>query len=91
MKPNYKLTLFRYITALCLLIITQIVFYLLNSTLFNVNSFKDFLNICFGNLRFALSSLSFYLAPFLLLALCLYRFTEIRFIKLLFPCYISSA
>ena len=69
MKPNYKLTLFRYITALCLLIITQIVFYLLNSTLFNVNSFKDFLNICFGNLRFALSSLSFYLAPFLLLAL----------------------
>ncbi len=69
MKVQYKLVLFRYITALCLLLVTQIVFYILNSTLFNINTLWDFLKICLGNLRFALSSLSFYLAPFLLFSL----------------------
>ena len=69
MRPHYKLALSRYITALCLLLITQIVFYLLNASLFNVTSFTDFLNICLGNLRFTLSSLSFYLATFLFLSI----------------------
>ena len=69
MKPNYKLTLFRYLLALGLLLITQIVFYLLNTTLFNVDSFPAFMKICWGNIKFSLSALSFYLAPFLFFAL----------------------
>ena len=69
MKQQYKLTLYRYLVALALLLITQIVFYALNASLFNVTGGKEFFNICIGNVRFALSSVSFLLSPFLLLAL----------------------
>ncbi len=69
MKQQYKLTLYRYLVALALLLITQIVFYALNASLFNVTGGKEFFNICIGNVRFALSSVSFWLSPFLLLAL----------------------
>ena len=69
MKKQYKLTLYRYLVALALLLTTQIIFYALNASLFNVTSGQEFLNICIGNVRFALSSVSFLLSPFLLLAL----------------------
>ncbi|MBR1625771.1 MAG: LTA synthase family protein [Bacteroidales bacterium] len=69
MKSQYKLTLSRYISALILLLITQIVFYFLNKSSFNVNSFSEFMMICRGNIKFALSTLSFYLAPFFALSL----------------------
>lgn len=69
MKSQYKLTLWRYLIVLVVLLITQVLFYLLNTQLFNVDSFNAFWRICVGNIRFALSSLSFYLAPFLFLAL----------------------
>ncbi|MBQ9311523.1 MAG: sulfatase-like hydrolase/transferase [Bacteroidales bacterium] len=69
MKPSYKIILYRYLFALVLLFATQIIFYLLNSTLFNVAGFKDFANICVGNIRFGLSTLSIFLAPYLIFAL----------------------
>lgn len=69
MKAQYKLTFFRYLLALVLLLITQIVFYLLNTKLFNVDSFSSFMMICWGNIKFSLSSLTFYFAPFLFLSL----------------------
>lgn len=69
MKPSYKIILYRYLFALVLLFTTQIIFYLLNSTLFNVAGFKDFANICVGNIRFGLSTLSVFLAPYLVFAL----------------------
>lgn len=68
MKSQYKLALWRYLMALVILLITQVIFYLLNASLFNVDSFGAFCKICVGNIRFALSSLSFYLAVFLLLS-----------------------
>ena len=69
MKSQYKLTLWRYLIALAILLITQVVFYLLNTSLFNVDSFGSFCKICVGNIRFALSTLSFYFAVFLFLSL----------------------
>ncbi|MBQ9253983.1 MAG: sulfatase-like hydrolase/transferase [Bacteroidales bacterium] len=69
MKPSYKIILYRYLFALVLLFATQIIFYLLNSTLFNVAGFKDFANICVGNIRFGLSTLSVFLAPYLVFSL----------------------
>ncbi|MBR1770328.1 MAG: sulfatase-like hydrolase/transferase [Bacteroidales bacterium] len=69
MKPIYKQIIFRYVFALLLLFVTQIVFYCLNSSLFAVNSFGDFCRIALGNLRFSLSTLSVFLAPYLFFAL----------------------
>lgn len=69
MKALYKQILFRYIFALLLLLTSQVVFYVLNSTLFAVASFGDFLRILLGNLRFGLSTLSVFLAPYLFFAL----------------------
>ena len=69
MKAQYKLTFSRYALALVLLLITQIVFYLLNTKSFNVGSCSAFWLICWGNLKFALSTLSFYLAPFFIFSL----------------------
>jgi len=69
MKAQYKLTFCRYVLALVLLLITQIIFYLLNTKLFNVTSFSSFLWICWGNIKFALSTLSFYFAPFFFFSL----------------------
>ena len=65
MKAQYKLTFLRYLLTLGLLLLTQVIFYLLNTELFNVDSFNAFLRICWGNIKFALSTLSFYLACFL--------------------------
>ncbi|MBP3253007.1 MAG: sulfatase-like hydrolase/transferase [Bacteroidales bacterium] len=69
MKAQYKLTFLRYLLTLGLLLLTQVIFYLLNTELFNVDSFNAFLRICWGNIKFALSTLSFYLATFLFFAL----------------------
>ncbi|MGP1514665.1 MAG: LTA synthase family protein [Bacteroidales bacterium] len=69
MKTQYKLTLSRYLFAFALLLLTQVVFYFLNAKLFNINSFSGLILICWGNIKFALSTLSFYLAPFLFLSL----------------------
>ncbi|MDY6393997.1 MAG: sulfatase-like hydrolase/transferase, partial [Bacteroidales bacterium] len=69
MKLFYKQILFRYLLALAYLLITQIVFYLLNSSLFCVDSVGGFFRISLGNLRFGLSTLSVFLAPYLFFAL----------------------
>lgn len=69
MKNSYKIILFRYLLALFLLLTTQVIFYFLNSSLFNVADTKDFFNICLGNIRFGLSSLSVFLFLYLFFAL----------------------
>ncbi len=69
MKPIYKQIIFRYVFALCLLLTTQLIFYILNRSLFAVNSFGDFFRILIGNLRFCLATLSVYLAPYLFFSL----------------------
>lgn len=69
MKQFYKQILFRYLLALAYLLITQIVFYLLNSSLFCVDSVGACFKISLGNLRFGLSTLSVFLAPYLFFAL----------------------
>lgn len=69
MKQFYKQILYRYLIALACLFITQIVFFLLNSSLFSVDNMGALYRISFGNLRFGLSTLSVYLAPYLFFAL----------------------
>lgn len=83
MKPQYKLTLLRYLLALAILLLTQIIFYLLNTTLFKITSFSDFMKILCGNIVFALSSLSFYLAPFILLSLFPFPFKDKKAYRLI--------
>ena len=69
MKSNYKVVVYRYLFALAVVLLTQLIFYWLNASLFNIANTKDFISICFGNLRFALSSMSVFLALYLVFAL----------------------
>lgn len=68
--PNiYKLMLSRYALTLLVLYLTQLSFYLLNASLFQVESFGAFGRIFLGCTRYALSSVSVFLAPYLLMCL----------------------
>lgn len=69
MKTYYKQTFLRFLLALILLLFSQWIFYFLNSSLFVVSSFGDFAKIVLGNLRFALSTLSVFLLPYLVFSL----------------------
>ena len=67
--PSYKLVLSRYLLSLLCIYLTQLAFYFLNSSLFQIESFSAFCKIFLGCTRYALSSLSVFLAPYLLLTL----------------------
>ena len=67
--PSYKLILSRYLLSLLCIYLTQLAFYFLNSSLFQIESVSAFFDILFGCTRYALSSISVYLAPYLLLTL----------------------
>ncbi len=66
---SYRLVLCRYLLSLLCIYITQLAFYFLNSSLFQIDGFWGFFNIFIGCSRYALSSLSVFLAPYLLLCL----------------------
>ncbi len=67
--PFYKLVVSRYLLTLVFLYLTQLAFYLLNSNLFQIESFGACVKIFLGCTRYALSSMSVFLAPYLLLCL----------------------
>lgn len=67
--PSYRLLIERYLLSLLFLYLTQVVFYLLNANLFQIDGFAASLKIFLGCTRYALSSLSVFLAPYLLLCL----------------------
>ena len=81
---SYKLLIGRYLLSLLFLYLTQTAFYLLNANLFQIDSFGSFFKIFLGCTRYALSSLSVFLAPYLLLCLLpvpvkskkIYRYAE---------------
>ena len=66
---SYKLLKERYLLSLIFLYLTQTTFYLLNANLFQIDGFGSFFKIFLGCTRYALSSLSVFLAPYLLLCL----------------------
>lgn len=66
---SYKLLIERYLLSLIFLYLTQTAFYLLNANLFQIDGFGSFFKIFLGCTRYALSSLSVFLAPYLLLCL----------------------
>ncbi len=68
-SPSYKLIALRYILTLVFLYLTQLAFYLLNSNFFHVDGFVEYCRIFLGCTRYALSSISVFLAPYLLLSL----------------------
>lgn len=65
----YKLILSRYALSLLMLYITQVVFYLFNTELFHIDGFSSVWKMFCGCTRYALSSLSVFLAPYLLMSL----------------------
>ncbi|MCH3923732.1 MAG: sulfatase-like hydrolase/transferase [Bacteroidales bacterium] len=81
MKPSHKLVLSRYLLSLCILIITQIIFYLLNTSLFNVNSFSEFMKIFVGMIRFALSTLTIFIGPYVILSLIPITFKQNKYYR----------
>jgi phosphoglycerol transferase MdoB-like AlkP superfamily enzyme len=81
MKPSYKLILSRYILSFCILVITQIVFYVLNASLFNVDSFSAFFKITLGMFRFALSSMTIFIGPYVVLSLLPFTFKQNKYYR----------
>lgn len=55
--------------AILMLVLTQVVFYLINSSLFNVDSLHALMEIKLGFFRYALATTSLYLLPYLLMML----------------------
>lgn len=68
-SSSYKLIAGKYLLSLGIIYLTQAVFYLFNSALFHIDGAKDLFSIFLGCTRYALSSLSVYLAPFLIMSL----------------------
>ena len=66
---HYKQVVYKYILSLFCIYITQILFYLFNSSFFEIESFNEGFNIFFGCTRYALSSISIFLLPYLFLNL----------------------
>ncbi|MDR0789966.1 MAG: sulfatase-like hydrolase/transferase [Bacteroidales bacterium] len=81
-RPSYRQILLKYLLALLMLALTQVVFYVLNATLFNINGFSDFANIVLGFLRYALASVSIFLLPYLVLSLLPITIKQNRYYRL---------
>ncbi|MDR1846821.1 MAG: LTA synthase family protein [Bacteroidales bacterium] len=67
--PSYMQIPLKYLLTLLMLLLTQVIFYLVNRNLFNIDDFDSLIKIKLGFLRFALSTTSIYLLPYLLLML----------------------
>lgn len=63
---RWKFPLYCYLLALSALLLSQAVFAVVNHSFFHVGGFVQWLRIILGNIHFALSATTVYLAPFLL-------------------------
>lgn len=70
--------------SLSLLIITQIGFYIFNSSLFEIESLYEWYRIIYGGMKFAIASTLVYLTPFLFLTLIPFRFRMNRYYKVVY-------
>lgn len=66
---HYKQVVYKYILSLICIYITQLFFYLFNRELFQIEGVKECFNIFIGCTRYALSSISIFLLPYLFLNL----------------------
>ena len=68
-STHYKQVVYKYILSLICIYITQLFFYLFNRELFQIEGVKEGFNIFIGCTRYALSSISIFLLPYLFLNL----------------------
>ena len=68
-STHYKQVVYKYILSLICIYITQLFFYLFNRELFQIEGVKECFNIFIGCTRYALSSISIFLLPYLFLNL----------------------
>lgn len=86
---SYRNFLISFFSTFLLLGITQIVFYLYNSSYFNIKH-ESILNIILGNLVFILATCSMFLAPFIICSVCpilsfiKFRFDIVKYLKMIF-------
>lgn len=69
MQNHYKQVIYKYILSLFCIYITQTLFYIFNSNFFEIETIKQGFNIFIGCTRYALSAISIFLLPYLLLNL----------------------
>lgn len=65
----YISILYKFFLTLALLIITQMGFYFLNKSLFNIDSYSELISIIIGSLKFGIASVIVYLFPYLVLSI----------------------
>ena len=68
-STHYKQIAYKYLVSLACIYITQLFFYIFNRSLFEIDGAKECFNIFIGCTRYALSSISIFLLPYLLLNL----------------------
>lgn len=68
-STHYKQIAYKYFVSLACIYITQLFFYIFNRSLFEIDGAKECFNIFIGCTRYALSSISIFLLPYLLLNL----------------------
>jgi phosphoglycerol transferase MdoB-like AlkP superfamily enzyme len=68
-STHYKQVAYKYLLSLICLYITQIFFYIFNNGLFQIEGIKECFNIFIGCTRYALSAISIFLLPYLILNL----------------------
>lgn len=65
---TYVAMLWKLLLAFILLLVTQWIFYVLNTDLFRITGFKEFLWAFVGSMRFAVAACMVYLSPYILMS-----------------------
>ncbi|MBP6428896.1 MAG: sulfatase-like hydrolase/transferase [Bacteroidales bacterium] len=73
--------LLKFLLTLGLLLLTQLAMYLLNTSIFSIDGFADFISIFIGSLRFGISSIVVFLSFFIVLSLLPIPIRENKYYK----------